>query len=327
MTWREILLSRHQESSREASGEADTSATADVLLQIVLPIVLILAFFVLQSARDFESRIAMSRTDAAAAERLRQAKEELDREKASLDKEREGLAQQSREIEAAQHQLGEQQSKLDEQVGRLAAWWAGIGGTEKGRLAEELSEALLEIQKQRIVAALEQVEAEYRQSLGLSFLLRKEIRLTPEGRLVSDHQTFQQACQATVQALRSEESRNAERQRLFRRVLQISGLTDDGAGAVETPVSGTLTTQEALRAGSGRITAENRRFLDERLAQLQAELRQEVLRFGRQVIGAALDHYRSAPLDELYRRNPEILKLKEQIVTASRTGQDPTPYE
>lgn len=336
MTWQEIARARPQAGHDPGTepAEADTSATADVLLQVVLPIVLILAFFALQSARNFEYRIEEARKGAEASEDYEKKQRELEKQQAAMDaqrrlaeEQRKESEQKAKEVEDAKQQLDGQEAKLDERVRQFAAWWSEISQTEKGQLAEQLTQALLEIQKQRIVAALERVESEYRQDLGLTFLLHKEIRLTGEGRLLADHQEFQKACQATVLALRSEGSRAGEKMRLYHRVLQVAGLADGGAGEAETPVAAARNTGDALRARNGRITEANRSFLEERLSQLLAQLHREVLRRGRQVVGAALDHYRTSPLDELYRRNPEILKLKDEIVRASREGRDTTPYE
>ncbi|HYO14104.1 MAG TPA: hypothetical protein VE685_12985, partial [Thermoanaerobaculia bacterium] len=207
----------------------------------------------------------------------------------------------------------------------LTEWWQGISGGEKGQLAQELSQALLEIQKQRIVAALEKVEAEYRQELGLSFLLHKEISLTDKGRLVGDHQLFQQACKATAQAFRSEESRAGELAKLYRRVLEVAELADDGSSGSQAPIPGARTIGDSLRARNGWISLENRRFLQQRLQQILAELHREVLRLGRRVIVAALEHYSKLTLDELYQHNPEIQKLKEAIVRAQ--GTNTAPFE
>lgn len=336
MTWRDFLVAipRAGQGPGVEPNEADTSATADVLLQVVMPIVLILAFFALQSARSFEQRIEEARQGAEASKEYEEKKQELEEQQAALDAQRRlaeelrlANEQKARYVENARQQLDAQEAKLDAQVRQFAAWWSEISQTEKGHLAEELTQALLEIQKQRIVAALERVESEYRQELGLTFLLHKEIRLSGDGRLLADHQAFQKVCQATVQAFRSEEARVGEKTRLYRRVLQSAGLADGGAGATEAPVAEARNTGDALRARHGQITPANRSFLDERLSQLLARLYREVLRGGRQVVGAALDHYRNSPLDELYRRNPEILKLKEEIVRASREGRDTTPFE
>ncbi|HEX7181356.1 MAG TPA: hypothetical protein VF756_05895 [Thermoanaerobaculia bacterium] len=336
MTWQDIFVAipRTGQNPDATPNEADTSATADVLLQVVLPIVLILAFFALQSARSFEHRIEEARQGAEASIEHEKKRKELEKQQAAIDAQRrlaEKLRKESeqkvKEVEDARQQLDAQEAKLNQQVRQFAAWWSEISQTEKGQLAEELTQALLEIQKQRLVAALERVESEYRQDLGLTFLLHKEIRLSGEGRLLADHQAFQKACQATVRAFKSEEARVGEKARLYRRVLQVAELADGGSGDVEAPVAEASNTRNALRARNGQITPANRNFLEERLSQLLAKLHREVLRRGRQVVGAALDHYRSSPLDELYRRNPEILKLKEEIVRASREDRDTTPYE
>lgn len=324
MTWREIAQTGNRARHRVQPAEADTSATADVLLQVVLPIVLILAFFVLQSARSFEHRIEQARKGADAHEKYAKKWKELKEKEKHVAARLAEIERKGGEIEEAAQKLGAQEEKLDEQVRELTAWWQGISDSEKGQLAEELSQALLEIQKQRIVAALEKVEAEYRQELGLSFLLHKEISLTDEGRLVGDHQLFQQACKATRRAF-SEESRAGEQAKLYRRVLEAAGLADDGAAGSQTPIPGARATADSLRARNGWISEENRRFLQQRLAQILADLHREVLRLGRRVIAAALEHYRNAPLDDLYRRSPEILKLKESIVRAR--GTDTAPYE
>lgn len=323
MTWRQIL--RAHQGHRVEPADAGTSATADVLLQVVLPIVLILAFFALQSAQSFEHRIKEARTGAEADKKLREKAAKLAEKEAALAAQLAKNEARAQAIDAAAEKLGAQEAELDEQVRELTEWWQGISGSEKGELAQELSQALLEIQKQRIVAALEKVEAEYRQELGLSFLLHKEIRLTAEGRLVGDHELFQQACKATRRAF-SEESRAGEQAKLYRRVLQAAGLADDGAAGSQAPIPGARATADSLRARNGWISEENRRFLQQRLAQILADLHREVLRLGRRVIAAALEHYRNAPLDDLYRRSPEILKLKQAIVRAGGTG-DTTPYE
>lgn len=190
-------------------------------------------------------------------------------------------------------------------------------------------QAVLELQKQRIVAALETVKARQRQELGLAFLSQKEVRLTGSGQLQSDHLAFREACRKTAEIFLTDDSQAREEARIYGLVLKTAGLTDSTPFALKgatAPEDATLAAQTES-AERGEITGANRVFLKAGVAAFLADLHQEVLQLELRVMQAALEIYRAAPFEVLYRWNPELEKLKQAIVQALIQKGDPAPYE
>jgi len=190
-------------------------------------------------------------------------------------------------------------------------------------------QAVLELQKQRIVAALETVKAQQRQELGLAFLSQKEIRVEGHGQLQSDHLAFREACRKTAQIFHTDDSQAREAARIYGLVLKTAGLTDSRPFALKgatAPEDATLVAQTES-AERGEITGANRAFLKAEVAAFLADLHQEVVQLELRVMQAALEIYRGASFEELYRWNPELERLKKAIVQALIQKGDPAPYE
>lgn len=184
-------------------------------------------------------------------------------------------------------------------------------------------QALLELQKQRIVAALETVKNRRRHELGLAFLSHKEIRLAESGKLLSDHLAFRKACRATDQIFRTAGSRAREKAQIYERVLRTAKLTDTRSPAEQASLA-----EQIESAEGGQITDANRLFLNREIQAFLNDLHQEVMQLELRVMQAALEIYRNAPLEDLYRWNPQLVKLKDAIVQALNEGvDDPGPQE
>lgn len=193
-------------------------------------------------------------------------------------------------------------------------------------LQKTVRQAVLEIQKQRLVAALEKVEAQRRGELGLAFFGRKEIRLAESGQLESDHPAFQAACRQTAGIFRSAESRAGEEAQLYRRVLREAKLTDPRPFGAMVSAADTPPAEEARRAQRGEITAANRAFLRGEIDKFLAAVQRATIDLELRVLDRALKHRRDEPLEELYQWNPEVAELKKNIIEANRQGRDPAPY-
>jgi hypothetical protein len=188
-------------------------------------------------------------------------------------------------------------------------------------------QALLELQKQRIIAALETVENRRRQDLGLAFLSQKEIRLTGSGQLVSDHLAFRAACRMTAQIFLTDDSQARERTQIYELVLKAAELADARSFEADTAPAGASLAVQTERAERGEITDANRVFLKAEIGKFLAGLHQEVVQLELRVMQAALEIYRAAPLAVLYRWNPQLETLKKAIVQALNQGTDPAAYE
>jgi hypothetical protein len=249
---------------------------------------------------------------------------ELEQEQTKLAVQRASIEQQQRALDERQQEIDEQQRQLGEQARGLEEWWEQLQKSEKVQIKRLHTEALIEVQKQRIIVALEKAKVEWRRHLGISsFPADRVISFSKTGLLV-DHDTFSKACAETRKVFAKEQA--SERMRLRRRVFDLAGLRDSGESwdQAHDPI------QDISRQGqveAAVITLENRNFLEGGIDELLMELRKEAVELQQRAIAAAFEHYRNAPLEVRYQWSADLKRLKEQIVLAMKRGEDTSAFE
>jgi len=186
------------------------------------------------------------------------------------------------------------------------------------KLRGELAAAYLELQRQRLVAGLEKVEAERKQELGLFYLSTKSLQLNPAGGLGDLDSVLVRSCAAIQSVLRADDTRAAEGQQLFQRVLTAAGLT---LVAEATPQA--ATDSDPVRA-SLVVTSENRTFLSEKIQLFLQSLETDTMREQVRLVDDVFRQYRDMPLDERYRIVPETRGIEEQLAALNKQGKDIT---
>jgi hypothetical protein len=198
-----------------------------------------------------------------------------------------------------------------------AATDGGKVNTER-ELRGELAAAYLELQRQRLVAGLEKVEAERKQELGLFYLSTKSLQLNPAGGLGDQDAVLVRSCAALQSVLRADDTRAAEGQQLFQRVLTAAGLT---LAAETTPQA--AADSDPVRA-SLVVTSENRTFLSEKIQLFLQSLETDTMREQIRLVDDVFRQYRDMPLDERYRIVPETHGIEEQLAALNKQGKDIT---
>lgn len=188
----------------------------------------------------------------------------------------------------------------------------------ESELRGQLAAAYLELQRQRLVAALEKVVAERKQELGLYYLSNKTLQLSQGGGLGSQDDVLAKSCAALQSVLRTDETRSAEAQQLFDRVLTAAGLTLGAETTSEKAVNA-----DPVRA-SLNVTSENRKFTFEKIQLFLQNLEADTVREQSRLIDDIFRQYREMPLDLRYQIVPETRGIQEQLTAVNKQGGDIT---
>ena len=339
MNWHQLDDLRRESSRDETLSASDP---ANVLNQVLLPVVLILALMVVaflndakeesEQLRDIRSvvgQLDLPRLQQLLLERGR----ELEEGQGDLQARAKALGMSLEDVEAKLAET-ESQRKLvedEEHESRLNEIRREAEALERkqtelallvqearsDKLAEMHAEAILEIQKQRLVAALQRVELSFRVQLGIG--------IEPLASPTLDSKRFRDACQVAFSGFATSSAAEVTRSKLFARVLEEASIRDlrqEGAsGSRDEHLSA------ALRARNSVISAENRAFVVDEVVKLVAGFREEVLELQRGAVTRRLDQYRASSLDERYKKDPELLKLRNELVTATREGRSTEAYQ
>jgi len=185
-------------------------------------------------------------------------------------------------------------------------------------LRGQLAAAYLELQRQRLVAGLEKVEAERKQELGLFYLMTKNLQVNTAGGLGDQDAVLVKSSAALQSVFGTDESRTVEGLLLFQRVLTAAGLATGGDSAAQASAA-----TDPVRA-SLMITTENRAFLAEKIQFFLQSLEADTVREQVRLVDDVFRQYRDMPLDERYTIVPETRGIEEQLAALNKEGKDVT---
>jgi len=183
-------------------------------------------------------------------------------------------------------------------------------------LRGKLAAAYLALQRQRLVAGLEKVEAERKQELGLLYLSTKSLQVNPAGGLGDQDAVLVRSCSALQSVLRTDDTRGAEEHQLFQRVLMAAGLTLDAETAPQAAADSI--------GGSLVVTSENRTFLSEKIQLFLQSVETDTVREQIRLVDDVFRQYRDMPLDERYQIVPETRGIEEELAALNKQGKDIT---
>jgi len=157
-------------------------------------------------------------------------------------------------------------------------------------LDEDLVESVLKLQKQKMIAALEQVKVEERKGLHIpSFEERSP--MIEDGAL--SEELFKEFCKESYAALNDEKTRNHEVEEIYDRVLKVAKIEKSS------------------------VIAENEAFISKQIQDFLKGLVADVVRIQYRTVGEFFDYYQTLSLMQLDQLDPQLKKLRQEYIRAS----------
>ncbi len=185
----------------------------------------------------------------------------------------------------------------------------------------ELNKSLIELQRQKLLLALDRTEQARRNAFGIDYFVQRIADLTNSGQLLTNDPLLVAKCQEINAIYQTPAAIEQEKRRLYALVLKDAGVQDAPSAApqVQVPPSTKPNINDHLR-----ITAENRQFVTERIAGLMDALQAEITDRQRDLVRQAFLYYARLSVDELYRWHPQLQSLREEIARLEAAQQDAT---
>jgi hypothetical protein len=175
---------------------------------------------------------------------------------------------------------------LEKRSQELSTLMELVGNEDRGQTLSRLMEALLEIQKQRLIAALEMAKAERRDTMDINVFAFTSIKVV-SGEMADER--FKRSCRKTFEILGTPEAVAAERDLIYRIVLGHVGISDLGTDPMEGKID--------ILDRPGAISNANRLFIKKAISEFTAGLAAEASELQFLALRDVLDYY--ADNDEL----------------------------
>lgn len=251
--------------------------------------------------------------------------QEYQQKKQEIATQQEDLRKQQKELEEDQAKLKEQQIAIERTKEDLAGWWKEISETPHGQLVAKNAEIQIDLQKYKLMAALEKVEVRQREELGIYFLSGREIQIK-SARLLDDNNNFQTTCKRIYDIFSSKDSQNREADNIYKLVLEEAGIEDLKTVPIEVNLQEYDKIVASQRASEGKITDGNRKFVKKEIESFLDRVAKQVVTEQHRVIDAYLDYLKKLPPRELDSWNPKLKELGEKVVNPPPDGGDTEVY-
>ena len=149
-----------------------------------------------------------------------------------------------------------------------------------------------------------------------------QLHLGPTAQFIDKDDELLDSCGRINAIFGSEDTVAKEAAELVERTIATAGLTNTVIDELQEDSALSPRMIDGMNAAAGRLTAENRAFLIDRIGEFLRAMREEVNQSQARLVDSAFAVYSNIPLDARYGWHPRLLELRKLIVEQTRQGQN-----